>query len=117
MNLLHAIPAALLAFVPPAYSAPLEPIPVPAWVWSMPAPPKVEIRHVSNQKLQELCRMPGYGLGGCTFEETAVCRIFLNEKLDRLSSYYRRILKHEEGHCHGWPGDHPATPTLATGRK
>jgi hypothetical protein len=69
-------------------------------------------RSHSREEVMAIC---GPGTYACSFRDDTKCAIvaplpgtsLLNGRTLSNHGYYN-ILRHELGHCNGWPGDHPA---------
>lgn len=72
----------------------------------------VEVVDVPTEKrLRQLCGFEhtheGSNVIGCAARLSNLCRIYLGPIPQRSGTTYNINLRHELGHCNGWPGDHP----------
>ena len=60
----------------------------------------------SRDELHKICGHVGVNILGCALVGTMICRVYL---LDPMPAGLTRniVLRHELGHCAGWPADHP----------
>ena len=75
--------------------------------------PSVIVRHVSPSEIARLCGGPSPALawvseaGGCQDWEGSTCIIYIRSPLPPRYKGERFVIRHETGHCNGWPADHP----------
>ena len=77
---------------------------------------KLEVVYASSQdEVRRLCpgsAFPAAGAYGCAHSEhngyTGGCRIIVAPEADlkRVGLWTALVIRHETGHCNGWPGDH-----------
>lgn len=74
---------------------------------------KMVVKRVSPSQVVQTCRKlynqysVGEGTIGCsTFDENAACIIVIPNKRVGFASP-EAVLRHEIGHCNGWPAHHP----------
>lgn len=52
------------------------------------------------------CRTGGRVIGGCALRaRKGQCSVYINSDFDK--EYQKAVLRHEIGHCNGWPRNHP----------
>jgi hypothetical protein len=85
----------------------LDTFPPPEYDYLFPGP--IIITRKAN--LTELNRMCGGNriIGACGERRSYTCQIFMLEdnELANLGLSFKATIRHEIGHCNGWPGTHP----------
>ena len=90
--------------------------------YDFPFPGPTVITRMGNpQELRQLCLSKDY-VAACARAISYTCQIWIltDEWLKRIGKNYDRVLRHEIGHCNGWPGDHAGgrlteQPTIGDG--
>jgi hypothetical protein len=67
------------------------------------------------EELRAICQMDQPQLLACTLRNLNSCVIVLvNDEVMRKRSWTTgMLLRHEMGHCNGWPGDHPGERAIS----
>src|SRR5215469_13805947 len=63
-----------------------------------------------TKELQEICDFSidaKLFIVGCAAVEATVCRIYLGPRPSWTGLTRHIVIRHELGHCNGWPKDHP----------
>ena len=98
--------------VPPPQSIPRSPYILPPLQYDHPYDGKLTIEEVGTvAQLLQVCKLNQSWALGCAFVSAGSCRIVLvKEDVMKEYGWWRSVmLRHEIGHCNGWPGDHPGT--------
>ena len=72
-------------------------------------------RIATHAALLAACRRwAGSNIIGCAYRSGDSCRVVIvtDNLLKAANSTRARIMRHELGHCNGWPGDHPGARPL-----
>jgi hypothetical protein len=84
--------------------------------WLMPPPrfdyaPKMdtEVRYRTADVFALYCGTNHPKVGGCAVVKDGVCFITIRQELAKLDR--DAVLRHENGHCNGWPANHPGGGT------
>jgi len=82
---------------------------------------KLEVHYLNDGALEIKAHCPankyGQRLGCATIIRPEYCQIYIGP-IDELETYGLTditVLRHEIGHCNGWPGDHPNIRALKPG--
>lgn len=65
---------------------------------------KLDVQIVTASRARELC--PRFGVACVVEQSPSLCIIVVNGEYAR---WLARIVRHEVGHCNGWPSTHPDT--------
>jgi hypothetical protein len=99
--------ACFLGFAAPA-AAQGVPL-VPPAEFDMPYPGQTDLTIVDSSNVVNECstdtfRAP-FGTAGCAWVESGTCHIVVALHSPRAN--VGDLIRHERGHCNGWPADHP----------
>jgi hypothetical protein len=82
-------------------------------IWTFPPPPEFDnpydgdltIQRLSWEEIRKNCPP---GTHACAYVWPKACIVMIPEDdfLKRRGRQFEEILRHEIGHCNGWPGDH-----------
>lgn len=80
------------------------PLPPPEFDFKPKRPP--EYHYVSPNQMQKICHL-GEGIVACATFRGRRCIVYLPRKGDYPPAIAALIKRHEDGHCNGWPANHP----------
>jgi hypothetical protein len=70
---------------------------------------KLTVERTTAEKIKDgICGFPGSNTVGCTFAYQFSCSVFIADDaaLAARGVTFDTVLRHEIGHCNGWPSDH-----------
>jgi len=98
------------------------------WVWKSPPPPEFDkpyegvlvVHRTPIADIEKMCidiygrsahacnfRIPGYSDGKIARPPACIILLPPDEVIDQHREDAKDIIRHETGHCNGWPPDHP----------
>jgi hypothetical protein len=84
---------------------------LPPLAYDFPYTGKLTVRRVGPDQMRLVCPLPKPGRVtiGCAHIGKGECEVIIadNTTLEFLGWNYQLVLRHELGHCEGWPADHP----------
>lgn len=79
------------------------PVGAPPLRFDHPYAGEVVIRRVSIQEVRSSCF--GGDAWACAIPGIGACSVYIYDRLGKKRT--TRIIRHETGHCNGWPWNHP----------
>lgn len=102
---------AILLMADAAHAGPRDPTWNPPARFDHPYHGHLIVHRLPQSEIVRLCRamhMPGAGMNqhGCSHRDIGWCEVWIIDKTF-IRATPQAVLRHEIGHCNGWPANHP----------